>query len=98
MVLGLGLLWSFYIQFLTETGIVGLMTGGVMLFSIVWSAFSGFRKNRKNVVAATAFVIPLAFFFPIQSTADFFGQWNNIFMWSAIALALASAKTLRKEN
>jgi len=26
--------------------------------------------------------------------ADFFGQWNNIFMWSAIALALAAARTL----
>ncbi len=88
---------NFYIQFLTETGIVGLMTGGLMLFSIVWSAFTGFRQNRKNVVAATAFVIPLAFFFPIQSTADFFGQWNNIFMWSSIALALASAKTLGEE-
>jgi len=33
-------------------------------------------------------------FFPIQSTGDFFGQWNNIFMWSAIALALAAARTL----
>jgi hypothetical protein len=39
-------------------------------------------------------VIPFGLFFPIQSTGDFFGQWNNIFMWSAIALALAAARTL----
>ena len=31
---------------------------------------------------------------PTGARADFFGQWNNIFMWSAIALALAAATTL----
>ena len=46
--------------------------------------------GREHVITATAFIVPLGFFFPLQSTADFFGQWNNIFMWSAIALALAS--------
>ena len=65
-----------------------------MIISIILAAFAGWRKNRANVVAATAFVVPLGFFFPIQTTADFFGQWNNIFMWSAIALSLAAARTL----
>jgi O-antigen ligase len=85
---------NYYIQFLTETGVIGLITGSVMIISIIWAAFAGWRQNRANVVAATAFVIPLGLFFPIQSTGDFFGQWNNIFMWSAIALALAAATTL----
>jgi len=85
---------NFYIQFLTETGIIGLITGSVMIISIIWAAFAGWRQNRANVVAATAFVIPFGLFFPVQSTGDFFGQWNNIFMWSAIALALAAATTL----
>jgi O-antigen ligase len=85
---------NYYIQFLTETGVIGLITGSVMIISIIWAAFAGRRQNRANVVAATAFVIPFGLFFPIQSTGDFFGQWNNIFMWSAIALALAAARTL----
>ena len=85
---------NYYIQFLTETGVIGLIAGNVMIISIIWAAFSGWRQNRTNVVAATAFVIPFGLFFPIQSTGDFFGQWNNIFMWSAIALALAAARTL----
>jgi O-antigen ligase len=89
---------NYYIQFLTETGVIGLIAGTVMIISIIWAAFVGWRKNRNNVVAATAFVIPLGLFFPIQSMADFFGQWNNIFMWSAIALALATARTLTSEN
>jgi len=85
---------NYYIQFLTETGIIGLITGIVMIISIIWAAFAGWRQNRANVVAATAFVIPFGLFFPIQSTGDFFGQWNNIFMWSAIALALAAARNI----
>jgi len=85
---------NFYAQLLTETGIVGLVAGSLMIASIIWAAFAGWRKNRTNVVAATAFVVPFGLFFPIQSTADFFGQWNNIFMWSAIALALTAARTL----
>jgi len=89
---------NFYSQLLTETGIIGLVTGSLMIVSIIWAAFAGWRKNRDNVVAATAFVVPFGLFFPIQSTADFFGQWNNIFMWSAIALALAAAKTLTSKQ
>ena len=85
---------NYYIQFLTETGVIGLITGSFMIISIIWAAFAGWRQNRANVVAATAFVIPFGLFFPVQSTGDFFGQWNNIFMWSAIALALAAARTL----
>jgi O-antigen ligase len=84
---------NFYVQFLTEIGVIGLIAGSVMIISIIWAAFAGWRQNRANVVAATAFVIPFGLFFPIQSTGDFFGQWNNIFMWSAIALALAAART-----
>ena len=89
---------NFYSQLLTETGVIGLVTGSLMIVSIIWAAFAGWRKNRDNVVAATAFVVPFGLFFPLQSTGDFFGQWNNIFMWSAIALALAAARALTAEQ
>lgn len=87
---------NFYIQFLAETGLVGLFSGSVMICSIIWVTFKAGLQNRDNVVLATAFVIPLGLFFPIASTADFFGQWNNIFMWSAIALSLAAINLDRK--
>ena len=81
---------NFYIQFLAETGLVGFVAGITMIGGIIWATFKAGLQNRDNVVAATAFVIPLGLFFPIASTADFFGQWNNIFMWSALALSLAA--------
>ena len=65
-------LHNFYIQFLAEIGIIGFIVGTMMLVSIIWASFSGWRYARDNVVAATAFVIPLGLFFPIASFADFF--------------------------
>ena len=81
---------NFYIQMAAETGSIGLILGTVFLWSIIWACFRASWGNRNNVVLATAWVVPFGLFWPITSSADFFGQWNNIFMWSAVALALAS--------
>lgn len=89
---------NFYIQFLAETGLVGFIAGITMIGSIIWATFKAGLQNRDNVVVATAFVIPLGLFFPIASTADFFGQWNNIFMWSALALSLAATNLYREDK
>ena len=32
---------NYYIQFLTETGVIGRITGSVMTISIIWTAFAG---------------------------------------------------------
>ena len=82
---------NFYIQMLAETGILGFVTGLFMISTMVISLFRAGRVNNKNIVAATAYIVPLGLFFPLQSTADFFGQWNNIFLWSAVAISMAAA-------
>ena len=89
---------NFYIQMAAETGIVGLVLGTIFLWSIVWTCFRASWGNRENVVIATAWVVPFGLFWPIASFADFFGQWNNIFMWSAVALALASVNLVPKSD
>ena len=87
---------NFYIQLLAETGILGFAAGLFMISAMVVTLFRVGRANNQNVAAATAYIVPLGLFFPIQSTADFFGQWNNIFLWSAMALSMA-AVNLRAE-
>ncbi len=61
-----------------------------MIGSIVLNCFSYRRFNKDNIFCATAYVFPLVVFFLIQLTADFFGQWNNLFMSSAVAFSLAT--------
>ena len=82
---------NFYIQMLAETGILGFAAGLFMISAMVKILFRAGRVKNQNVVAATAYIVPLGLFFPLQSTADFFGQWNNIFLWSAVALSMAVA-------
>ena len=89
---------NYYIQMLAETGVLGFITGVFMICTIIWTLFRAGRANNQNVAAATAFIVPLGLFFPLQSTADFFGQWNNIFMWSAVAISMASVNLLPAQN
>ena len=82
---------NFYIQMLAETGIIGLLLGTIFLFSTIWASFKASFTNRDNVFVATAWIIPFGLFWPLSTTADFFGQWNNIFMWSAVAVAMTAS-------
>ena len=77
---------------LGEAGMIGLLTGMLCLGSIIWACAKPALRDRSNVVVATMWIVPFGLFWPIASTADFFGQWNNIFMWSAVAVALAGAQ------
>ena len=81
---------NYYIQLLAETGIIGFSVGIVFLLSIVLTCYRVGLRAKNNVVIATAWVVPFALFWPTASSADFFGQWNNIFLWSSIALSLGS--------
>lgn len=87
---------NYYVQMLLETGLIGFVLGVVFLWSIIWTCFKASQKNRENVFVATAWIIPFGIFWPIASSADFFGQWNNIFIWSAVALSLAQIKKMVK--
>ena len=85
---------NFYLQLLGETGFIVFVFGCVFLWSIVWTCVHSAILDRSNVIISTMWIVPFAFFWPVASTADFFGQWHNIFMWSAVALALAAARNL----
>ena len=89
---------NYYLQMIGEAGIVGLITGALFIGSVIWACVRPALLDRSNVVVATMWIVPFGFFWPIASTADFFGQWNNIFMWSAIALAIAGARIGKEDS
>ena len=83
---------NYYIQIAGETGMLGLISAVVMFGAIVKKAFSARQTIAPNCFALSAFISPVVFFFPLQTTGDFFGQFTNVFVWSADGIALAASK------
>ena len=86
---------NFYIQLFAETGITGLILGCIMFGSIIFTCYK-LEENFDCPMAATAFVVPFAFFFPLQQFGSFYGQWGNLFMWFAIGFTLAQYQGWRR--
>lgn len=80
---------NFYVQLFAETGLIGLIFGMCMIISIIKDCFQARKFDPNCPMLCTAFIVPLAIFFPIQQFGSFFGQWNNLFIWFAIAFALS---------
>ena len=87
---------NFYIQLFAEVGTVGLLLGCIMFGSIITTCFKARLENFNCPMAATAFVVPLGLFFPIQQFGSFYGQWGNLFTWFAIAFAVSHYQGWRK--
>ena len=81
---------NFYAQLFAETGLIGLIFGSCMIISIIFACYKGRKINPNCPMLGTAFVVPFAIFFPIQQFGSFFGQWNNLFIWFAIAFVLSN--------
>ena len=76
---------NYYLQLLGETGILGLTSGIAFIIAITFACANGLKQWPESPTRKVAWVTPFALFWPLASTADFFGQWNNIFLWSAIS-------------
>jgi O-antigen ligase len=87
---------NFYIQLFAEVGIFGLIIGCIMFTSIILTCYKARLANFDCPMAATAFVIPLGLFFPLQQFGSFYGQWGNLFIWFAIAFAVSQNQEWRK--
>jgi len=83
---------NFVIQILAETGVVGLCFYLLLVGSMITACWHAVRRQNSDFLAIAGVVVPIAFFFPLQSNNDFFGQWINIFMWTSIAMAMASCQ------
>ena len=80
---------NFVIQLLAETGVIGTLFGCTFLFLICLEGWRIMRRNPADPMLRIAFVVPFALFWPLTTQSDFFGQWNNIFIWFAVAFVLA---------
>lgn len=87
---------NFYVQLLAEVGIIGFLFGSVLFGSIITTCYKARLENFNCPMAATAFIVPLGLFFPIQQFGSFYGQWGNLFIWFAVAFSVSQFQGWRK--
>ena len=92
----------YYFQIAGETGAVGLIAAILMIGLILhhcWQARRPISGDKMICpMAATSYIVPLAIFFPLQSTGDFFGQWSNVFIWMGIGFAVMQNQSFRQDK
>ena len=86
----------YYIQVLAETGLFGFVTFVIMVSSLIYIIWSNARYSS-DLLKKSCFIVPLALFFPLQSTADIFGQWVNSMVWYSVSLAMAICLAEQRE-
>ena len=69
-----------------------------MIFYIFKTCWDSSKELPNCLLANISFIIPFAVFFPFQQAGSFFGQWNNLFMWFAIGLALSNCQKWKKNK
>ncbi len=87
---------NFYVQLFAEVGIIGFLIGCTMIGALITTSYKARLENFNCPMAATAFVVPLGLFFPLQQFGSFYGQWGNLFTWFAIAFAISQYQGWRK--
>ena len=88
---------NFYLQLFGETGLFGLILGTLMILNIIKESIVSNNIYKINNLSHCYFLIPIALFFPISQHGSFFGQWGNLFIWIAIAYALANNQNLSQK-
>ena len=89
---------NFYIQLFAETGIIGLIISCIMFGSIIFTCYKARTDNFNCPMSATAFVVPLALFFPLQQFGSFYGQWGNLFIWFVIGFSISQFQGWEKNK
>jgi O-antigen ligase len=88
------------VQIATETGVVGLLLCGTVVFGALWQALVAMRQRRDPLMRGTAFGVTMAIcWLLIHSSVDFNLQMPAISFTATVMLALAwVAASLSRES
>ncbi len=94
---------NYYLEILTETGLVGLLISGTLFFLILYTTlvkkyFLRSPLNNNNMIIPFIFLF-VAEIFPLKSTGSFFTTGNTTYLFLIIGILLAlTRKEISIEN
>ena len=78
---------NFYIEILSETGVVGLVLLLSFILTMFYKMFIRTILRKNNYLIAPIFCSFFSIFWPIQTTGSFFSTWAGSFPWLVIGFS-----------
>lgn len=91
---------NYYLEFLTDTGILGLILISILVISLILKFSKILIKNnsyKENLVLAPLYIYLLVEFFPFKSSGSFFGTYNASLIFFIIGIFLSEKFYLLKK-
>ena len=88
---------NFYFEFLSETGLIGLLLFLSFVFSILWKSFGKIILTREPIMIG-CFMILFFYLFPFRSSGSFFSTWYGSFFWIHLGILLSYLNNKKKKN
>lgn len=89
---------NIYIEWLTETGVLGLT--GFIVVIVLWGgeALRGLRSGSLRTALAGPVIAVTLMLWPIATTGSFFTNWNAVLFWLVLGWALGVARMTRTRS
>ena len=88
---------NFYFEFLSETGLLGLLLFLSFIFSILWQSFKKIILTKDPIMIG-CFIMLSFYLFPFRSSGSFFSTWYGSFFWVHLGILLHFLKNDREYN
>lgn len=84
---------NFYVEWLSDTGLLGTFPWLVFVGMIVWDGLRHFRNGHSQSLVAGLYLGTMVLsLFPLAATQSAFSNWPAIMAWNSIAVAVAALR------
>ncbi|MAZ33058.1 MAG: polymerase [Thalassospira sp.] len=84
---------NFYVEWLSDTGLLGTLPWSVFVGMIVWAGLRHFRNGHSQSLVAGLYLGTMVLsLFPLAATQSAFSNWPAIMAWNSIAVAVAALR------
>ena len=88
---------NFYFEFLSETGLIGLLLFLSFVISILWKSLKKIILTKEPIMIG-CFIILFFYIFPVRSSGSFFSTWYASFFWLHLGVLLCYLNNFKKYN
>ena len=84
---------NIFFQFLSETGLMGLIFYLIFLISVFWLFINECKKNKKNIKLIFLLISLIISIMPLLPSGQFFNNWLSIYLFLNLGFIISELKS-----